>query len=106
MNETAVRELSVKDSDGEEIRAGDLIVFSFGIPPVRVEARIVEHSGRLMALTPGHTPKQCELRRLKKIIGGIYKARSKENNPREIEAGIFANRRHPLTPKDTKTHGE
>ncbi len=49
----------MKDSDGNIIHAGDKIVFSYGIPPLR--------DGKLIALTAGHTPKEIELEELKKF---------------------------------------
>ena len=55
----------MKDSDGNVIKAGDTIVFYYGLPPIRVEAPIISRGGKLIALTEGHTPKEIELKKLK-----------------------------------------
>lgn len=61
------------DSDGERVKAGDSIEFSFGIPPVRVIAKVERIGSRLYAMTPDHTPKRCELKRLRECVGCFYK---------------------------------
>lgn len=86
--------LMLKDDDGEEVRAGDMIVFSFGIPPTRVEARIVERDGNLIALTPEHTPKETKLRSLRRYIGNWYKLHPRTVGEEEIEAKLFHARPH------------
>lgn len=63
----------MKDVDGVTIKAGDTIVFSYGIPPLRVEAPVVIENGKLVAITTGHNPPKCELRHLKKHVGSFYK---------------------------------
>jgi hypothetical protein len=63
---------SIRDDDGKEIVAGDQISFAYGIPPVGVEAMIVERKGRLVALTPDHNPKQATLGQIRKWYS-IYK---------------------------------
>lgn len=65
--------LGMKDSDGKTIKAGDTIVFSYGIPPLRVVAPVVLEDDKLVAITTGHTPSKCELKELKKYIGNFYK---------------------------------
>ena len=82
-----------KDSNGAEVRDGDIIHFAFGIPPVGVDARVVERNGRLIALTPEVTPKECELSKLRKYVGLFYKAEKRAPKPSEIEARMFAARR-------------
>lgn len=62
----------MKDSDGRLVGAGDRIEFTYGIPGVRVEADVVERDGRLIALTPGHSPAECSLRSLKRHVGNFY----------------------------------
>lgn len=59
------------DEDGREVSAGDTIRFGYGIPPVCVEAEVIERNGKLIALTPGHTPKECSLELLKKYVGAF-----------------------------------
>jgi len=61
------------DDDGVPVTAGDTIRFSYGIPPVVVEAKIIERDGRLVALSPGHTPAECKLRSLRNYVGNWYK---------------------------------
>jgi hypothetical protein len=62
-----------KDSDGKWVRSGDAIRFSYGIPPAIVKASVVERDGKLIALTPGHNPAECELRKLKEYVGAFYR---------------------------------
>ena len=69
----AKRWLAYRDDDGQRVTAGDSVRFCYGIPPVAVVAKIVERGGRLVALTPGHTPAECELRSLRKAVGSWYK---------------------------------
>lgn len=90
-----------KDSDGSELRDGDLISFCYGIPPVGVVARLVERGGHLFALTPQHKPAECRLDKLKRYVGDFYKTMPAADAPEEIEAKLFAAR----NPKDT-THAE
>jgi hypothetical protein len=61
------------DSDRNEIKAGDFITFSYGIPGVRVEAPVVEITGKLIVLTVGHNPSKIALSRLKHHVGLYYK---------------------------------
>lgn len=91
-----------KDSDGNEIRAGDLISFSFGIPPIGVVARVVDRGGHLFALTPRYKPAECRLDHLRSHVGDFYKTMPKAVSPDEIEAKLFAGR---AALKDT-THAE
>jgi hypothetical protein len=61
------------DSDGTEVKAGDFITFPYGIPPVGVEAPVVEIDGKLIALTVGHKPSKIALSNLKKHVGYYYR---------------------------------
>lgn len=63
----------MRDSDGEEIEAGDWVRFSYGIPPVGVKARVVDRDGKLIVLTPGHNPEECTLKLLRWDVGEFYK---------------------------------
>lgn len=65
-----------KDADGKPIRAGDVISFSYGIPPVGVEAKIADVNGVLFAMTPGHKPDKCKLSELRQCVGEFYRIRS------------------------------
>jgi hypothetical protein len=62
-----------RDDDGIPVKAGDTVRFNYGIPPVVVDAKIVQRSGQLIALTPGHDPAECNLRSLRKYVGNWYK---------------------------------
>lgn len=57
------------DSDGNRVSAGDVVRFNYGIPPVVVDAKIVQRGRSLIALTPGHSPRECNLRSLRKYVG-------------------------------------
>ena len=69
------------DDDGEKVRAGDEVCFSYGIPPVHVTAPIVKRNGRLIALTPGHDPEEIALRNLRKHVGCWYKQNPRAHTP-------------------------
>lgn len=62
----------ILDSDGVEVRAGHVLSFSYGIPPVGVRARVVDRDGKLIALTPGHKPSECPVSALKRHVGDFY----------------------------------
>jgi hypothetical protein len=68
-----VKRAILYDDDGQPTGNGDMIMFTYGIPPVRVVAPVVERSGRLYALTTGHTPPECNLRSLRRYVGNWYK---------------------------------
>jgi hypothetical protein len=57
--------LTMHDSDRRTVKAGDVIQFSYGIPPVRVTAEVIEENGKLVALTPGHNPEQATLKQVR-----------------------------------------
>tara|TARA_R110000822_G_C15046603_1_gene465925 strand:- start:47 stop:343 length:297 start_codon:yes stop_codon:yes gene_type:complete len=61
------------DDDRTPTRAGDTVSFNYGIPPVAVRAKIVQRGRSLIALTPGHTPVECNLRTLRRYVGGWLK---------------------------------
>lgn len=60
------------DDDGNRVSAGDSVRFSYGIPPVCVLAKVVQRGKQLIALTPGHNPTECNLRSLRKHVGGWF----------------------------------
>jgi hypothetical protein len=65
----------VEDDDGFEVGPGDWISFSYGIPPTRVDARISNQDGRLVATVLGkHKPRQVALSSLRKHVGNWYKS--------------------------------
>lgn len=65
--------LSAIDDYGNNVQAGDFIEFSCGIPPVNVVAQVVQCGRQLVALTSGHNPTQCNIKRLRKLVGGWIK---------------------------------
>lgn len=69
----SVARLTMKDDWAQAVAAGDTVTFSYGIPPVRVEAMLVEIDGELWAMTPGHRPDRCRLRDLRGHVGSFYK---------------------------------
>lgn len=67
----------IKDSDGVVVKPGDAVRFSYGIPPVGVCAEVIERDGRLIALTPGHNPKECPVSQLKRHVGDFWIAKQR-----------------------------
>ena len=61
------------DDDGELVSAGDHITFTYGIPPVKVIARVEAINGALYAMTPEHNPKRCRLWKLRDCVGAWWK---------------------------------
>lgn len=57
--------MSVKLSD---IKEGDTIRFNYGIPPVSVNAEVIERDGILIMLTPGHSPEECTVEYAIKLV--------------------------------------
>ena len=51
-----MRRLRLRDDDGEWVQAGDVVRFTYGIPPLVAEAKVVQRAGQLIALTPEHNP--------------------------------------------------
>jgi len=68
-----VKALVLLDDDRVPVKVGDTVRFNYGIPPVGVDAKIVQRNGQLIALTPGHNPAECNLRSLRKHVGNWYK---------------------------------
>lgn len=61
------------DDDGNRVTEGDTIHFSYGIPPIGVDAPIERINSILYAMTPGHNPKKCRLSELYEHVGNFYK---------------------------------
>ncbi len=73
-----MKSLRLKDNNGEWVTAGDLIEFSYGIPPVRVIGAVHEHNGNLWIQVKGnHIPKRTSLRSLRRFVGAWYKLYSR-----------------------------
>ena len=70
--------MRLRDDDGEWVTAGDTVHFSYGIPPVSVDARIIERGGRLIGLCPGHNPPAFNLRSLRRYVGSWHKRSAAE----------------------------
>lgn len=70
-----------KDGDGEEVKAGDRISFSYGIPPVRVEGVLFERDGKLIMPTSGHNPAEATLAMIRRHTGGFWKVQLKCKRP-------------------------
>ncbi len=78
----------LRDDDGEWVEAGDVVRFSFGIPPVLVDATIIEREGNLIGLCPMCNPPEFRLRSLRRYVGNWYKHNSKPSNkPTRAEGG-------------------
>jgi len=76
-SKNSAHKLVLLDDDGERTGAGDVVHFSYGIPPVGVDAQIIERDGRLVGLCPGHNPPEFKLRSLRRYVGGWYKHKQK-----------------------------
>ena len=64
----------VRDGDGKPVNAGDMIHFSYGIPPVGVLARLEARNGRLWVIVPPpHKPSKCSLSQLRRAVGYFRK---------------------------------
>ena len=67
--------LLMRDDDGIAVRAGDWITFSYGIPPVRVDAKVSTQKGRLIFTVLGrHRPRQGLLYSLRRHVGSWYQS--------------------------------
>lgn len=65
--------ITMLDDGKQPVSAGDTIEFCYGIPPVWVRAKLVKRGNKLIALTPGHNPKESNLRTLRRHVGGWFK---------------------------------
>ena len=65
----SIRKRHPRDMDGEPVKAGDTVAFSYGIPPVYVEGVVFERNGRLILPTPGHKPEEESLWSIKRHYG-------------------------------------
>lgn len=70
--------MRMRDDDGKWVSAGDRIRFSYGIPPVGVDGKVVDRKGKLWVLTTGHIPGACPLRRLRRHVGEWFKVEVEE----------------------------
>ena len=79
-NRVGSGELVLLDDDRTPTRAGDTVCFNYGIPPVAVLAKIVQRGRSLIALTHGHTPTECNLRTLRRYVGGWFNRQQRPND--------------------------
>jgi len=70
--------LSTTDTAGRKVVAGDRIHFAYGIPPVGVDADVVEKGGRLVAISPPpHKPRESSLESLRRHVGEFWRLTAK-----------------------------
>ena len=69
----SIKAIHLLDDAHTPVKAGDTVRFAYGIPPVVVDAKIVQRRGKLIALAPGHDPAEYNLRSLRKHIGCWWK---------------------------------
>ena len=62
----------IRDDDGIAVKAGDVIHFAYGIPPVRVKAAVIDRDGKLIVITVGHKPPECPLATLRKHVENFW----------------------------------
>lgn len=65
--------LFLHDDDGEKVSAGDRVRFNYGIPLVPVVGKVIQRKHQLIILTPGHLPKESNLRSLRRHVGAWFK---------------------------------
>jgi len=68
-----MRKPRFKDDDGEWVYEGDTITYSYGIPPLRVTAKIMNRSGTLWVLPNNRRYAECCLRSLRLYVGAWWK---------------------------------
>ena len=66
------------DDYGDEVKVGDHVNFSYGIPPVGVHAPVVFEGGDFWVLTPRHNPKKEKLSNLAEHVGSFLIAEPDE----------------------------
>lgn len=77
------------DKSGVEVWEGDIVHFSYGIPPIGVDAPIVFDGGAFWAITEGHNPERCLLGDLATavgefcVVGNVYE----DTGPKEATNG-------------------
>ena len=69
-----MRQPRLKDDNGNWVYAGDTITFSFGIPPLKVMAQVIDRHDSLWALPYNTEYSECRLRSLRRYVGAWWKA--------------------------------
>jgi len=59
----------MKDRYGVQVKPGDILESSYGIPPVKIVGTVIHREGVLWVLTPGHDPAECKLTAFKRHLG-------------------------------------
>ena len=59
------------DRNGKQIKDGDTLEASFGIPPIKTQAKVYDYFGELWVSTPRQTPKRCKLNKFIKNVGEV-----------------------------------
>ncbi len=54
--------------NGIEVEEGKIAHFTYGIPPIVVNAPIIERDGKLIMLTPDHTPQEMDMEEAVRIL--------------------------------------
>jgi hypothetical protein len=69
---------TVKDDDGVPVGPGDRIAFSYGMPPRRAYADVVEYQGMLLVIVDKpHKPRIAKLRSLRRYVDRWYMVEAK-----------------------------
>ena len=74
------------DINEVEVKEGDIVHFSYGIPPISVNAEIIEREGKLVASTPNHNPLSCFLNQLEELVGEFEIVGNMIDNPDLVKA--------------------
>lgn len=74
------------DINNVEVEKGDIVRFSYGIPPISAEAEIIEREGKLVVSTPKHDPISCFLSQLEELVGEFEIVGNMIDNPDLIKA--------------------
>jgi hypothetical protein len=62
-------EVCMKDRYGKQVKPGDILESSYGIPPVKIIGNVIHRGDELWVLTPGHSPAECKLTAFKRHLG-------------------------------------
>lgn len=68
-----------------EVCVGDIVFFSYGIPPIAVKAEVALVDDVVMVLTPNSNPKQTELETLEYYVDDFEVIGNKYENPELLE---------------------